>query len=192
MLINYSHASFFLTLPVLAPRPWIIVPCAQPSNLAAYTPAFTLRWAGCLTPSTTLVWYGERCGADFSLIQWTGVYAIDKASGQLVPNCHSHYTDPQYRPGTPFGNAVFGGCGVAPTSARCGLEGRGMCAMELGGSLAQAPLASGLEWHVVLMSRHVSTCRLCVCAVTPHLIANAFVLASRPHKRLVPLLCLAP
>ncbi|KIZ01941.1 peptidase S8 and S53 subtilisin kexinsedolisin [Monoraphidium neglectum] len=117
MLINYSHASFFLTLPVLAPRPWIIVPCAQPSNLAAYTPAFTLRWAGCLTPSTTLVWYGERCGADFSLIQWTGVYAIDKASGQLVPNCHSHYTDPQYRPGTPFGNAVFGGCGVAPTSA---------------------------------------------------------------------------
>lgn len=94
------------------------MPCAQPSQLSGIKPPATLRWDGCLTPDTDLIWFGERCGPDYQSIQWTGVFAVFKRDGRPVPNCYTDYSNPQYRPGTAWGNAVFGSCGVAPTSAR--------------------------------------------------------------------------
>jgi hypothetical protein len=91
---------------------------ANPSFLAGYAPSSaSLKWDGCLTASTMLVWYGQRCGANGRSIQWTGVYAADKSTNKAVPNCHTSTSSSNYAPGTALGAAVFGTCGVAPSKA---------------------------------------------------------------------------
>ncbi|KAI8471543.1 MAG: hypothetical protein J3K34DRAFT_458287 [Monoraphidium minutum] len=93
------------------------VACAPPSYLGGFKPFARMKWDGCLTADRELVWYGERCGADLLSIQWTGVYAAAKRDGKPVAGCSTHFSSPSYRPGTAWGDAVFGRCGVAPTAA---------------------------------------------------------------------------
>ena len=86
--------------------------------LASAQPTHKVSWPGCLTPDTVLVWYGQRCGANDNQVQWTGVYAADKATLQPVAGCQAYFTDLAYRSGKSLGAAIFGTCGVAPTSVR--------------------------------------------------------------------------
>lgn len=46
------------------------------------SPAHRLAWQGCLTEDSHLVWYGQRCGAGNSLIQWTGERALAALSAR--------------------------------------------------------------------------------------------------------------
>ena len=94
--------------------------CASPVLLAGAQPTHKVSWSGCLTSSTVLVWYGQRCGANNNQIQWTGVYAADRSTLTPISGCQAYYTDAAYRKRTKssLGSAVFGTCGVAPTSVR--------------------------------------------------------------------------
>lgn len=77
------------------------------------TPLAVLRWPGCLSISTKLVWKGVTCGNEGVYIQWTSITAVDRRrsavldGGSLSINAVNATTKRRW----------FGGCGVPPTWA---------------------------------------------------------------------------
>lgn len=91
--------------------------CAAPQDLGGLAAQNDLKWDECTKDPTDLVWYGQRCGDSLNQIQWTGVFVAGD-DGSPLPGCHMDNSDPSYAPGTAWGDAVLGRCGVAPQHAR--------------------------------------------------------------------------
>lgn len=79
------------------------------------TPITSAAWDGCLTPNTYLAWWGERCGANLDLVQWTGVYAFDKTTGVRLANCVKQRLSTGETLGVDL-TFWLGGCGMPPAA----------------------------------------------------------------------------
>ncbi|KAF8063723.1 Subtilisin BL [Scenedesmus sp. PABB004] len=88
-----------------------------PANLAAAVrgtpaPGANIQWPNCLTGSTALALFGERCGPSLDKFRWTGIFAYTPATGQQVGGCL--YLRSRERNATALG-MYFGDCGVPPS-----------------------------------------------------------------------------
>lgn len=98
--------------------------CIEPAALAAgvkFVPSSSFKWPKCITSqSTQLVWHGERCGSNGSLIRYTRITAVDSSSQSILATA-ANGNQPcvlvadAKRPA--FTRQRLGGCGVAPTYA---------------------------------------------------------------------------
>ncbi|GBF88063.1 peptidase S8 [Raphidocelis subcapitata] len=126
------------------------VQCVPGSALAGALPAAPHgaapdAWPGCVGEGRLLVWFGERCGARFDKARYTGVYAVDRATGERVPGCV------MVRNATKeFTSAWLGDCG-APPSLAATLPVSNICAprrADAGKCVARGQLLSGVAVEV--------------------------------------------